>query len=126
VYENQQRWPQALDEYKKVIAVSPNDPTALAGAAFIYARLGQKDEARKIIGQLTELAKKHYVSSFQMASVFAGLDDAASAMQWLEKAYQQRESQMPFLSSDDHFDSLHQDARFQNLLKRMNLPSPSN
>jgi hypothetical protein len=46
-------------------------------------------------------------------------------MLWLEKAYQQRESQMPFLSSDGHFDSLHQDLRFQNLVKRLNLPSPS-
>jgi TolB-like protein/DNA-binding winged helix-turn-helix (wHTH) protein len=125
VYENQQNWPQALAEYKKVIAVSPSDPTGLAGAGFIYARLGQKEEARKIIVQLTELSKRHYVSSFEMASVFAGLDDATNAMLWLEKAYQQRESQLPFLSSDDHFDSLHQDARFQNLVKRLNLPSPS-
>jgi hypothetical protein len=61
-----------------------------------------------------------------MASIFAGLDDATAAMQWLEKAYQQRESQMPFLSSDGHFDSLHRDPRFQNLVKRLNLPSPSN
>jgi|HubBroStandDraft_4_1064222.scaffolds.fasta_scaffold01393_6 TolB-like protein/DNA-binding winged helix-turn-helix (wHTH) protein/Tfp pilus assembly protein PilF len=126
VYENQRNWPQALEEYKKVIAVSPSDPTGLAGAAFIYARLGQNEEARKLIVQLTELSKKHYVSSFEMASVFAGLDDATNAMLWLETAYQQRESQMPFLSSDDHFDSLHEDARFQNLVKRLNLPSPSN
>jgi TolB-like protein/DNA-binding winged helix-turn-helix (wHTH) protein/lipopolysaccharide biosynthesis regulator YciM len=126
VYEDQQNWPQALEEYKKVIAVSPSDPTGLAGAGFVYARLGQKDEARKIIAQLVEISKKHYVSSLQVASVFAGLGDASSAMLWLEKAYQQRESQMPFLSSDDHFESLHQDPRYQNLLKRMNLPSPSN
>src|ERR1700693_3851425 len=126
VYENQQNWPQALEEYKKVIAVSPSDPTGLAGGGLLYSRLGQKEEARKIIVQLTELSKKHYVSSFEMASVFAGLDDATNAMLWLETAYQQRESQMPFLSSDDHFDSLHQDARFQNLVKRLNLPFPSN
>jgi TolB-like protein/DNA-binding winged helix-turn-helix (wHTH) protein/Tfp pilus assembly protein PilF len=126
VYEDQHAWPQALAEYEKVISVSPNDPAALAGAGFVYAQLGQKEEARKIIVQLTEAAKKHYVSSFETASIFAGLGDATAAMKWLEKAYQQRESQMPFLSSDGHFDSLHQDPRFQNLLKRMNLPSPSN
>jgi TolB-like protein/DNA-binding winged helix-turn-helix (wHTH) protein/Tfp pilus assembly protein PilF len=126
VYEDQRAWPQALDEYKKVISVSPNDPAALAGAGFVYAQLGQKEEARKIIVQLTEAEKKHYVPSFEMASIFAGLDDATAAMQWLEKAYQQRESQMPFLSSDGHFDSLHRDPRFQNLVKRLNLPSPSN
>jgi TolB-like protein/DNA-binding winged helix-turn-helix (wHTH) protein len=126
VYEDQRAWSQALDEYKKVISISPNDPAALAGAGFVYAQLGQKEEARKVIAQLTEAAKKHYVSSFEMASIFAGLDDATSAMLWLEKAYQQRESQLPFLSSDGHFNSLHQDPRFQNLVRRLNLPSPSN
>jgi TolB-like protein/DNA-binding winged helix-turn-helix (wHTH) protein/Tfp pilus assembly protein PilF len=126
VYEDQRAWQQALDEYNKVISISPSDPAALAGAGFVYAQLGQKEDARKIIVQLKEAAKKHYVSSFEMASIFAGLDDATNAMLWLEKAYQQRESQIPFLSSDGHFNSLHQDPRFQNLVKRLNLPSPSN
>jgi TolB-like protein/DNA-binding winged helix-turn-helix (wHTH) protein len=126
VYEDQRAWQQALDEYNKVISVSPSDPAALAGAGFVYAQLGQKEDARKIIVQMKEAAKKHYVSSFEMASIFAGLDDATNAMLWLEKAYQQRESQIPFLSSDGHFNSLHQDPRFQNLVKRLNLPSPSN
>src|ERR1700691_1745935 len=96
VYEDQRAWQQALDEYNKVISVSPSDPAALAGAGFVYAQLGQKEDARKIIVQMKEAAKKHYESSFEMASIFAGLDDATNAMLWLEKAYPQRESQITF------------------------------
>jgi len=44
-------------------------------------------------------------------------------MSWLEKSYRQRESQMPFIKSDDRFSSLHSDPRFQDLVRRLSFPS---
>jgi TolB-like protein/DNA-binding winged helix-turn-helix (wHTH) protein/Tfp pilus assembly protein PilF len=123
VYENQGAQQQAIDEYKKVIELRPGDPSALAALAYIYARSGQQHEARKIIRQLTDISKQHYVSSFEFATVYAGLDDADSAMLWLEKSYRQRESQMPFIESDERFNSLHSDSRYQNLVHRLGFPS---
>jgi TolB-like protein/DNA-binding winged helix-turn-helix (wHTH) protein/lipopolysaccharide biosynthesis regulator YciM len=123
VYENEGAWQQASDEYRKVLELSPGDPSALAALGYVYARSGEKAEARKIISQLTEISKRHYVSSFEIAAIFAGLDDATTSMLWLEKAYRQRESQIPFLNSDDRFNSLHADARFQNLIHRLSFPS---
>jgi len=123
VYEDQASWQQALDEYKKVIELSPDDPTALAAIGYVYGRAGQKAEAHKIISQLTEISKKHYVSSFEFAAIFAGLEDANNAFLWLEKAYQKRESQMPFVQSDERFNSLHSDPRYQSLVRRLGLPS---
>src|ERR1700693_4393898 len=113
VYENQGSWQQAIDEYKKVIELSPDDPAALAAVGYIYGRTGQKADAHKIIGQLMEISKKHYVPSFELAAIFAGLVDANDSMMWLDKAYQKRESQMPFIQSDERFNSLHADPRYQ-------------
>jgi SLT domain-containing protein len=101
----------------------PADPPALASIAYIDARLGKKDEARKILGQLMETSKKQYVASIEIAAIFAGLDDADSAMLWLEKAYRQRESQVPFIKSDDRFNPLNSDPRFQDLIRRLGLPA---
>ena len=123
VYENQGSWQQAIDEYKKVIELRPGDPSALSALGYIYARSGQKNDARKILSQLTETSKQHYVSSFEFATIYAGLDDSDSAMLWLEKSYRERESQIPFVESDDRFNSLHADARYQNLIHRLGLPS---
>jgi len=123
VYEVQGSWQQATEEYKKVIEVSPDDPTALAALGYIYARTGEKAEAHKIMSQLTEISKKHYVPSFEFASIFAGLGDANNSMMWLERAYQKRESQMPFIQSDERFNSLHSDPRYQSLVRRLGLPS---
>ena len=89
----------------------------------LAAHSGQKDEARKIIMQLTEISKQHYVSSFEFATIYAGLDDADSAMLWLEKSYGQRESQMPFIESDERLNSLHSDSRYQILIHRLGFPS---
>jgi TolB-like protein/DNA-binding winged helix-turn-helix (wHTH) protein/tetratricopeptide (TPR) repeat protein len=123
VYENQGSWPQAINEYKKVIELRPGDPSALAALAYIYARSGQQDEARKILSQLTETSKQHYVASFEIATIFAGLDDADHTMLWLDKSYKQHESQIPFLESDDRFNALHSDPRFQDLVHRLGLPA---
>jgi TolB-like protein/DNA-binding winged helix-turn-helix (wHTH) protein/Tfp pilus assembly protein PilF len=123
VYEKQGSSQQAIDEYKKIIELRPASATALAAMAYVEARSGQKDEARKILSQLTETSKQHYVASFEIATIYAGLDDADNAMLWLEKSYRQHESQVPFIESDDRFNSLHADARYQNLVHRLGLPS---
>src|ERR1700685_1410210 len=123
VYENQGMLQQAIDEYKKVIELRPGDPAAPAALGYVYARLGQKDETRKILSQLTEISKQHYVPSFEFATIYAGLGDADNAMSWLEKSYRQRESQMPFIKSDDRLNSLHSDPRFQDLIRRLGFPS---
>src|SRR6202046_5696076 len=123
VYENQGAWQQAIDEYKKVIELRPADPTALAAIAYIDARSGQKDEARKILSQLTETSKKQYIASFEIATIYAGLDDVDNAMLWLEKSFRQHESQMPFIQSDVRFNSLHADTRYENLIHRLGLPA---
>jgi TolB-like protein/tetratricopeptide (TPR) repeat protein/DNA-binding winged helix-turn-helix (wHTH) protein len=123
VYENQGASQQAIDEYKRVIELRPADPSALSALAYIYARSGQKDEARKILSQLTEISKQHYVSSFEFATIYAGLGDSDSSMLWLEKSYRQRESQMPFLQSDERFNSMHSDPRYRDLVHRLGFPS---
>jgi TolB-like protein/DNA-binding winged helix-turn-helix (wHTH) protein/tetratricopeptide (TPR) repeat protein len=123
VYEKQGSPQQAIDEYKKIIGLRPASANALAALAYVEARSGQKDEARKILSQLTETSKQRYVASFEIATIYAGLDDADNAMLWLEKSYRQHESQMPFIESDDRFDSLHADARYQKLVHRLGLPS---
>jgi tetratricopeptide (TPR) repeat protein len=123
VYEKEGSPQQAIEEYKKILDLRPGDPTALAAMAYIDARSGQKDEARKILGQLTETSKKQYVASFEIATIYAGLDDSDNAMLWLEKSYRQHESQVPFIQSDDRFNSMHGDARYQNLRHRLGFPS---
>jgi TolB-like protein len=51
--------------------------------------------------------------------LYAG--DRDRAIQWLERAYEDRDGNMPYIT-EPTYDSLRADPRFQDLLRRMNLP----
>jgi TolB-like protein/DNA-binding winged helix-turn-helix (wHTH) protein/tetratricopeptide (TPR) repeat protein len=120
-YEEQGIWLQAVSEYQKAVDLSQNSPPALASLGYAYGLAGNQNEARKVIASLRAASKQHYVSAFDMAIVFAGIDDRDSAFRWLEKAYSERESQMAFLNITRRMDPLRSDPRFADLLHRMDL-----
>ncbi len=119
--EDQGIWPDAISEYQKAVALSQDNPIALSSLGSAYGHSGDRDAARKVIARLQEVSKHHYVSAFDMATVFAGLGDADTAFHWLEKAFAERESQMAFLNITRRMDPLRSDPRFASLLKRMGL-----
>ena len=69
------------------------------------------------------LAQRH-IPALRIARMFAHAGDSESAIAWLEKAYADRESPLTRLAVSWDWLDLHDDVRFQSLLKRMNLPQP--
>ena len=49
--------------------------------------------------------------------------DHAHALDWLEKAYADRDPNTPSIGCNPMFDSVRTDPRFQALLRKMNLPA---
>jgi len=68
-----------------------------------------------------ERAKQEYVQSWQFAKIYAALDEKDQAFEWLDRAYEARESSLRTLKVSPQFDPLRDDPRFQDLLRRMNL-----
>jgi hypothetical protein len=62
-------------------------------------------------------------AAFDIANcaLFAG--DTTHALDWLEKACDDRDPNMPYISCEPLFDPLRSEPRFQALLRRMNLPT---
>lgn len=67
-------------------------------------------------------SKRRHVPAIRIARMFAHAGDNDSALQWLERAYQNRESPMMRLGVFWDWHDLHSEPRFQDLLRRMNLP----
>jgi len=79
--------------------------------------------AMKRVGEaMVVQSKRRHVPAIRIARMFAHSGDKDAAMQWLEKAYQARESPLIRLAVFWDWDGLRSDARFQDLLRRMNLP----
>ena len=51
---------------------------------------------------------------------FAGNDERA--LDWLERGFEARDPNMPYIATGPTWDSLRDNPRFQDLLRRMNLP----
>jgi hypothetical protein len=53
-----------------------------------------------------------------VAAIYAGLGQTDQALEWLERACDERATWMIFLKVHPYFDNLHPEPRFQELLKR--------
>jgi eukaryotic-like serine/threonine-protein kinase len=96
-------------------------PWSHARVAYGYAKAGRKAEAHAILDTLKNQAKREYVASDIVASVYVALGDKEKAFEYLEKAYQERAGWMIWINVDPIWDPIRSDPRFDALLKRMNL-----
>jgi TolB-like protein/Tfp pilus assembly protein PilF len=113
---------EALVELEKARALLPDSPVRLMLLGYAYGTAGKKSAARRVLSELQVLGKRKYVSPLSRALVHAALGDKDRAFQLLEEAYQERASWLAYLRVEEMFDPLRSDPRFQDLLRRMNLP----
>jgi Tfp pilus assembly protein PilF len=113
----------AVSEYQKAVELSHGDTDTIAGLAHAYIAMGKRTEAEKILSDLLRQSKKNYVSSYMIATIYAGLGDKNRAFEFLEKAFQEKSPDIPyFLKADLRLDTLRSDPRFQDLVRRVGLP----
>ena len=112
---------EAMIEYQNARALN-DDPTVLALIGRAYAVSGKRDEASRTLDQLKEIARQRYVPAYAFAMLYAGLGEKDQAFQWLERGYQDRAFDMPYLKVDPLIDNLRSDPRFADLMRRVGLP----
>jgi DNA-binding winged helix-turn-helix (wHTH) protein/Tfp pilus assembly protein PilF len=122
-YVQQDQFREGLAEFEEASRLFDQNPQVLAAIGYAYARSGQRAEAQKVLADLSETAKRRYVSPYDVATIHAGLGDRDAALNWLERAYEERCGWLAWwLKLDPKFDALHGDVRFQSLLTRIGLP----
>ncbi len=97
------------------------DPSRLAGVAMAEHDLGHATESQEALDEL--IAKAAQIAAYQIAEVYAWRGEREKAMEWLDRAYAQRDSGLPFVKSDPLLAKLHGDPRYAAMLKKMNLPA---
>jgi adenylate cyclase len=110
---------QAVPEYQKAFDLN-KDPYSLAMLGQAYARNGQKQEAQKILARLNEEAKSHYIAPYAFALVQVALGDKDRAIEALERAYEQGETNYLFvIKVDPLLDDLRGQPRFEALVQKI-------
>ena len=72
-----------------------------------------------MLAELEELSESRYVSPYGIAIVYVGLEDNEQALSWLQRAYDEHNTELTFLKVDPRLDPLRGDPRFQTLLKKV-------
>ena len=119
---------EAIKELRSLIKAPPSGPVpdeviateteASASLGFAYAMAGKKAEAQEILKKLQALSQRRYVSGLYFAIVYAGLKDNDHAIEYLNKAFEDRHPGLVLIRIEPMFDSLQADERFKQLVKR--------
>ena len=112
---------EELTEAKKFFALRGNREVAEALERG-YAQSGYAGAMRLAAETLAARSKRAYVQPTAIAGLYVSAGEKDRALDWLEKAYQERAPQMVYLNVEPTWDSLRDDPRFQSLLRRMNFP----
>ena len=121
VLEEEGKLDEAIAEFKAGLKVLPDNVFAVTALGHAQALAGRKVEAEKVIAKLQELSKQEYVSPYQTAVIYAGLDDRKLALDWLEKSREERFNLVPFIKVDPVLKNLRSEERFVELSKSIGL-----
>jgi tetratricopeptide (TPR) repeat protein len=122
-YEQTGRLSEAIAEFQRALELEGDNAENWSNLGHAYAISGKRAEAQKIIDHLTELSAHSYVAPYNFARIYAGQGDKDQVFAWLNRAFAERSSFLAiYLKTDAHMDSLRSDPRFQEMLKRLNLP----
>jgi TolB-like protein/class 3 adenylate cyclase/Tfp pilus assembly protein PilF len=124
-YELLGREEEAHREFVRVFRLAGQDEEWLREFERAYQEAGSEGASRYILASQTERAKTQYADAFTIALRYATLGEADSAFEWLERAYQERHSQLVYLAVTPEADHLRSDPRFDDVLRRINYPGAS-
>jgi tetratricopeptide (TPR) repeat protein len=86
-----------------------------------YEEDGYRGAMTSAAETMEAFAKQTYVSSYIIAQMYSFAGNKEKAIEWLETAYEMKDPMMPYIHAYI-FDLLDEDPRYQDLLRRMNLP----
>lgn len=147
VYLMARRYDEAIEQIKRTLEIEPRFGSALACLERAYTLKGQHREALEVLLRETgnasaviqssdpqqavkaiyrqrlerrlEAMEKTRRSSYNLALLYAAVDERDRAFEWIEKAFEERDPMLVSIRFDPAVDSLRADPRFERLLRRM-------
>jgi adenylate cyclase len=117
-YEQKGMYAEALAELERARKID-NWSWILTEIGCVDAFLNKRDEAHKIIDELKARAAHEYIDETLMVYIYAALGEKDEAFAWMEKGYQSRAGNLPWLEMEPKFDPLRSDPRFAEFVRRI-------
>jgi serine/threonine protein kinase len=113
---------EALAAFQKSLKLEIYSGWAEGFLGFIYVKQGERERAGHLLQELIGRKKKSYVSSYCLALLCGALGKRDEAFEYLDKAYEERDTLMPFLNIyTKDASEIVSDPRFEAVQKKMGL-----
>jgi len=121
-FHQTQRYEEVLETLKalhRVIGLSQGEMVLAQG----YEESGYAGAITKVTEMWEELFRVAYVSPVVMAEMYVLTGNVEKTLEWLEKGFEVRDPNLPYLGVGPHMvDLLKDEPRFHELIRNMNLP----
>jgi tetratricopeptide (TPR) repeat protein len=122
-----------LGKYEEAVKMTQNyfnnypdnrPPRTLAILGLAYHHMGQEQKTEEILYELKSRSKISSVGSpsVYLSKVYAQIGRNDLAFEWLEKAYQDHETDIVGIKNSPHFEPIHNDPRWQAMLDKVGFP----
>ncbi len=112
----------AISVCESTLHSDPDNQDCLQLVGYAYAKLGRRREAEEVIRKFEDLGRKEYSVIYRPAVIHALLGDKEKAFAGLEKSFAAHDRDIGQINVDPFVDSLRDDPRFKDLIKRMGFP----
>jgi tetratricopeptide (TPR) repeat protein len=113
---------KAIVAFEKALSLMGESEMIKGPLGLAVALAGKKEEARRMLGELKDLSKTKYVSSYYIALIHVGLEENDQAFDYFEKAYEENAKELAeILVLPGRVAPIRSDPRFADLLKKVGL-----
>ncbi|MDQ3132961.1 MAG: winged helix-turn-helix domain-containing protein, partial [Acidobacteriota bacterium] len=106
---------------EKAVSLSNENSLTLSLQGILQAALGNKSAVQETLNKLLKMKAEKYISSANIASVYAASHNEEKAIEWLETALIERDPNLTWIKFDKEFEFLGRNPRFQTLLQEVGL-----
>ncbi len=114
--------PQAVRAFEKAVMYSMQAPIMIAHLAYALALTGHEERAREIAQDLAEASEPAVAPAYHIALIYAALRQHDVALEWIERACEERFHWTLYLKSDPRVDVLRSDPRFPSICPAIGVP----
>ncbi len=119
-YAEKGMFAEAVAATNKAREISPISSEPIAYGTYALAKLGKIAEARAALEQLLKSSTERYVPPYSIALVYNALGESGKALDYLEKAFAEKDVRMVWLKVEPKWNNLRNEPRFVDLMRRMN------
>ena len=121
----QKRYEEAVELAERVVRLDGRWLVSLAHLGVAYAKSGRTADARRVLGEMHELATGRDGDASAFAAVYVALGEIDAAVEWVEKAIDHWEPIITTLKVWPVWDPIRSHPRYPALLRKLNLENPT-